>query len=67
MKTVFVLMESFNREFHGNLSMGYVSIVSENLDELRKIARDLIKYNAKNFPDDYYTNWIVERKYIVHE
>lgn len=67
MKTVYILMESFEREFHDNHSMGYVICVSDSLEELRNIARDLREFIAKNSPDDYYVNWIVERIYFIHE
>lgn len=60
-KKVWIIMESWNEEYHGTISMGYVNSVFEDYNEAVKTQEDLVKYNKKHFPNDFYDNWIVER------
>lgn len=62
-KKVWVIMESFNEDFHGTISMGYVNTVYMDYNEAVKGAEELVKYNKKCFPKNFYTNWILERVY----
>lgn len=58
-KKVWIIMESCSEKYHGTLSMGYVNSVYEDYNEAVKARKDLVKYNKKYFPKDFYTNWIV--------
>ena len=63
-KKVWIIMESWSGEYHGTISMGYINSVYENYDEAVKAKEDLMKYNKKSFPNDFYANWIVERMLV---
>ena len=60
-KKVWVLMESWNEECQGVSSMGYVNSIYEDYNEAVRAQGDLMGFNKKNFPKDFYACWIVER------
>lgn len=60
-KKVWVLMESWNEECQGVCSMGYVNNIFEDYNEAVMAQKALLEYNIKNFPKEFYTNWIVKR------
>ena len=61
MKKVWIIIESFNEDYQGVGSPGYVNCVYEDYNEAVKIAEDLVENNKKYFPKDFYTNWLEER------
>lgn len=60
-KKVWIIMDSWSEEYHGETSMGYVNSVYEDYNEAVKAQEDLVKYIKKHFPNCFYANWIVER------
>lgn len=60
-KKVWIIMESWSEVYSGSISKGYANSVYEDYNEAVKAQEDLVKYNKKCFPNDWYTNWIVER------
>lgn len=60
-KKVWIVMECRREDFHSASSMGCVHSVYEDYDEAIKAQEDLMKYNKKCFPNDFYTNWIINR------
>lgn len=65
MKNVFVLMESFNSDFKSGIHPAYVNSVYFDKAKAELFAKDLKEYHEKNFQDDFYTNWIIER--VCHD
>lgn len=61
-KKVWVIMESWSEEYYDAICMGYVNCVYEDYNEAVKAQENLVKFNKKNFPNDFYTNWIVEKE-----
>lgn len=66
MKKVFVLMESFTPGFDSQIDPGYVNTIYFDKKSAMDEAEDLKAMHKKEFPKDFYTNWIVE-KYCSHE
>lgn len=66
MKKVFVLMESFTPGFDSKIYPGYVNTIYLDKNRAMEMAEDLKAMHKKEFPVDFYTNWIVE-KYCSNE
>lgn len=66
MKKVFVLMESFTPSFDCKNDPAYVNTIYFNKNRAMEVAEDLKAMHKKEFPVDFYTNWIVE-KYCSNE
>ena len=54
-------MESWNEECQDVSSMGYVNSIYEDYNEAVRVQGDLVGFNKKSFPKDFYTCWIVEK------
>ena len=61
-KEVWVLMESWDEKYQGVRSMGYVNTIFEDYNEAVRAKENLVGFHKKNFPSDFYANWIVEKK-----
>ena len=62
-KKVWIILESWNENNHGAVSMGYVNSVFEDYNEAVKAQEHLVEYSKKCLPNEFYTNWIVERMF----
>lgn len=59
-RKVWIVMESWSKELSETFSMGFSNSVYGDYSEAVKAKENLMEFNKKYFPNDFYTNWIVE-------